>query len=106
MSSKTKKTVADVAEEVINLDTKIQTMERALTGLVSKHEENQTDMVSRIEEVMSLLSKLPQPIGTEAKTPRRGSKVSSDSDSEHGSTLRRPSSVRKPFSSDRTDSQA
>ena len=50
MSSKTKKTVADVAEEVINLDTKIQTMERALTGLVSKHEENQTDMVSRIEE--------------------------------------------------------
>ena len=61
MSSKTKKTVADVAEEVINLDTKMQTMERVLAELVSKHEENQTDMVSRIEEVMSLLSKLPQP---------------------------------------------
>ena len=50
MSSKTKKTVADVAEEVINLDTKMQTMERVLAELVSKHEENQTDMVSRIEE--------------------------------------------------------
>ena len=56
-------------------------------------------MVSRIEEVMSLLSKLPQPIGTEAKTSRRGSKGSSDSDSEHGSPLKRPPSLRKPFSS-------
>ena len=51
MSSKTKKTVAEVAEEVINLDTKMQSMERVLAELVSKHEENQTDMVSRIEEV-------------------------------------------------------
>ena len=50
MSSKAKKTVADVAEEVISLDTKIQTMERVLTELVSKNEENQTDMVSRIED--------------------------------------------------------
>ena len=97
--SKVKKTVADVAEEVISLDTKIQTMERVLTELVSKHEENQTDMVSRIEEVMSLLSKLPQPIGTEAKTSRRGSKGSSDSDSEHGSTVKRRPNPRKPFSS-------
>ena len=86
MSSKAKKTVADVAEEVSNLDTKIQTMEGVLAELVTKHEGNQKDMVSRIEEVMSLLSKLPQPIGTEAKTPRRGSKGSSDSEREHGLT--------------------